>query len=177
MQDLNHFAKFNLAIKFDLDLDDLENKYLNFQLKFHPDKLISDPDLEDKIQNSIAINEAYNILQNPISRAEYILKLNGIIINGETKHSSSKQDLKLVKPDQKTLEKILLLQEQIEEIKSQSQILQLKSDLEAAIKIILDKISKLFNNQEFESAAGALIEGKYLEKSRLLLKSKNAKRN
>jgi molecular chaperone HscB len=173
-KDLNHFAKFNLPIKFNIDLDDLENKYLDFQLKFHPDKLIADPDSEDKIKNSIAINEAYQILQNPIKRAEYILKLNGIAIDSETKNSNqnSGKDLKLIRPDQQLLEKILLLQEQIENIKNQSQILTLKTELESTIKTILEKISNLLESQEFSSAASYLIEAKYLEKSRLILKSK-----
>ncbi len=171
---LNHFAKFNLPIKFELDLDDLENKYLNFQLEFHPDKLILEHTSENKIKNSIAINEAYQILQNPIKRAEYILKLNGLTIDGETKNSNdnSGQNLKLIRPNQHILEKILLLQEQIEDIKNQSQILALKTELESAIKTILEKVSNLLETKQFSDAATILIEAKYLEKSRLILKSK-----
>ena len=170
IQNLDHFAKFNLPVKFDIDPDDLEDKYLNFQLKFHPDKLISDPDSEDKIKSSIAINEAYQILQNPINRAEYILKLNGITIDNESKDLN--KNLAPIKPTQKTLEEILLLQEQIEELKNQEQILELKTTLESQIKAILEKISKLLDTRQFSSAATTLIKAKYLEKSRLVLKSK-----
>lgn len=162
----NYFLIFDLPIKFDIDLDDLERKYLNFQLEFHPDKL--NPNQKNQIQNSITINEAYQTLQNPISRAEYILKLNQIAIDNE--QLSSNQNFKLIKADQKTLENILLLQEQISELKDQDQVSKLAIKLESEIKTLIKEISNLLNNQKFQAAASLLIQVKYLQKSRSSLK-------
>src|SRR3989338_1816782 len=95
----NFFTLFELPIKFSLDLDALEQKYFSFQRQFHPDKAGV-----AEIKNSMDINEAFEVLKNPLRRAAHILQLNGIDVE---------QDGVALKPDMATLEKVLEIQEKI----------------------------------------------------------------
>ena len=70
---------FSLTISFNIDKQELERKYLEFQQEFHPDN----SDSAD-IEKSISINESYAVLKNPIKRASYILQLNGINLENDS---------------------------------------------------------------------------------------------
>ena len=95
----NFFTIFTLPIKFSLDLNALEQKYFTFQKQFHPDTAgIAE------IENSILINEAYEVLKNPLRRAAHILQLNNIDVE---------KDGGALRPDMATLERVLEIQESI----------------------------------------------------------------
>ncbi len=154
----NHFQKFNLTEGFDVDLDYLETKYLSFQQEFHPDKLIG-KSKEDKINlehNSLLINEAFEILNNPLKRAIYLLKINGININ---------DDNCKITPDQETLIANLELRELIFESKDKEKINNIKKSCLKEIKIILKNAKQSFEEKSFEKCALELIKAKYLDKS------------
>lgn len=156
----NYFEIFAFTPSFEIDLDELEKKYLEFQRQFHPDSA-STADIEQ----SIAINEAYKILKNSLSRASYILQLNGIDLEN---------DSNAPKPDMATLEEILELQEQVAEI-AVGEIENLKKELNLKIKSLLEKAALELAAQDFKKAAQVLIKAKYFDKTLRDLKAK--KRN
>lgn len=168
MSDLNkqnHFDKFNYQESFELDLDDLESKYLDLQKQFHPDKL-ANKSKEDRINlehNSVLINEAFEILRSPLKRAIYLLKLNGININ---------DDGCKIKPDHETLIENLELRETIFETSDKEKLKDIKKSCQKEIKIILEKSKELFNANDFEKSALELIKAKYLDKSLIEIKNK-----
>ena len=74
------FKLFDIEQSFNVDLSTLQKKYFNLQNTFHPDKY-SNASSRDKLlalQKTSEINDAYNVLKNPISRAEHLLNINGI---------------------------------------------------------------------------------------------------
>ncbi len=146
----NYFQIFSLPIAFEIDLEALEEKYLEFQKQFHPDKS-STADIE----KSIAVNEAFEILQNPISRASHILQLQGIDLEN---------DSAAPKPDLVTLQEILELQEKIAEIEI-SEIQNLRQELNKKIKLLLEETAENFAKQDFKTAAQILIKAKYFDKT------------
>jgi Fe-S protein assembly co-chaperone HscB len=75
----NYFENFSFNVDFNIDLEELENKYLEFQKQFHPDNSIS-----ADVEKSISINEAYKVLKNPLQRASHILQLNGIDLENDS---------------------------------------------------------------------------------------------
>lgn len=81
----NHFSRLGLQRKFDLKLEDIERQYFGFQRSFHPDRFASKSPREQAISLEYAtnINDAYQILSDPLLRAEYLLKLEGRKIAGE----------------------------------------------------------------------------------------------
>ncbi len=146
---INHFEKFALPIKFELDLGALEKKYFEFQQRFHPDKAgVSE------IENSIAFNQAYEILKNPLARAIHILQLNGIDIE---------QDGYANKPDFATLEEVLEIQEKIPNLNS-AEIATLRKQLNSQIKSLLENAAQKLENKALDEAAQLLIKAKYFNK-------------
>ena len=153
----NFFEIFELSQSFALDCDALEKKYLTFQQQFHPDNS-STADIEQ----SILINDAYKILSAPISRASYILKLNGIDLENDS-HAP--------KVDVATLMEILELQEMVEEIDATAAE-NLKKELNTKIKSLLSEVASQLENKSFATAAQILIRVKYFDKTLRDLKAK-----
>ncbi len=82
---MNHFELFGLSCQYELDDGLLSSKFLDLQRRFHPDKFASGTE-KDKlfaVQHAANINIAYQILKDPIQRAEYILLLKGFDVKDE----------------------------------------------------------------------------------------------
>ena len=144
---MNYFNLFSLPATFEIDLAELEKKYLEFQHQFHPDKSSS-----DDISKSIEINEAYRILSDDFLRACHILQLKGIDIL---------HDEKAVKVDVATLGEILELQERISEI-SKDEIDNLRKEINSGYKLL---IIEAMREQNPSASAQLLVKAKYLKKS------------
>jgi molecular chaperone HscB len=153
----NFFEIFAFLPNFEIDLEQLEQKYFEFQKRFHPDSAsVAD------IEQSIVINQAYKILSNPIARASHILQLNGIDIEN---------DSQAPKPDLATLNEILELQELVAEI-SANDAKNLSQNLQQKIKLLLQEVAKSLENKDFATAAQILIKVKYFDKTLRDLKNK-----
>ncbi|MBL6664699.1 MAG: Fe-S protein assembly co-chaperone HscB [Rickettsiales bacterium] len=142
---MNYFEIFDLEITTEINLDEIESKYLAFQQQFHPDKA-STADIE----KSILLNEAFEVLQKPFSRLAYILKLNGIDINDDTKAP---------KVDGKTLQEVFELQEKFLEMSVED-----KQKLKEKVENLLTKSAQEINEENYEKAAQTLIKSKYFNK-------------
>ncbi len=157
----NYFETFNFPIDFDLDLEILEKKYLEFQNQFHPDK----SGLDD-ISKSIEINEAYKILSDNFLRICHILQLQNIDILS---------DEKAAKVDFSTLASILELQEKISEIADKNEVKNLEEKLNNEIKFLIASAVKCYKTNDLALATQFLIKVKYLKKSLQDLKIKKQK--
>ncbi|KAL5109749.1 Iron-sulfur cluster co-chaperone protein HscB [Taenia crassiceps] len=62
-----------------IDPNELSRKKRKLQMVFHPDKFARSTKEEKEIATTVStqINDAFTVLSNPITRAEYILTLNG----------------------------------------------------------------------------------------------------
>ena len=82
----NHFALFGLPQRFRLDADALDRAYRQLQGDVHPDRFANGDDAQKRLasQSSARVNEAYTALRNPVTRAQYLLSLQGIDAGGET---------------------------------------------------------------------------------------------
>ena len=76
----DYFALFGLPKTADLDGDSLRDKYRQLQAAAHPDRFAgaSDSDKRAALQMASRVNDGYQILQNPLRRAAYLLELRGI---------------------------------------------------------------------------------------------------
>lgn len=72
------FELFGIAVGFQLDTALLSQRYLDLQKQYHPDNFATESTAQQlaAVQQAAQINEAYQILKNPIRRAEAILQLN-----------------------------------------------------------------------------------------------------
>ena len=76
----NHFELFGLPPSFALDSAALEQAYRALQSQVHPDKFAHLPQAQQRasMQWSTRANEAYQVLKSPLTRAQYLLQLQGI---------------------------------------------------------------------------------------------------
>ncbi len=153
LEKLNHFQKFNLEAKFQINLSELETKYLQPQQQCHPDTARDQTEAEI---NSILINQAYQTLKNPIKRAIYLLQLQGINIDSEDC---------IIKPSQENLIFIMELREEIlDSGNDQTQIDLIKNKVKKIIAGEMTQITDLLTEQKYQEAAQKLIKLKYLDK-------------
>jgi molecular chaperone HscB len=82
----NHFELFQLPIKFDVDMDQLDAAYREVQGRVHPDRFVSASDAEKRVamQWATRANEAYQTLRSPQKRAQYLCELNGVDLQTES---------------------------------------------------------------------------------------------
>ncbi len=77
---MNYFELFGLTAQFPIDQLHLSSQYRQLQKQLHPDNFVnaSERDYLLSVQKAAEINDAYHILKNDISRAEYLIDLMGI---------------------------------------------------------------------------------------------------
>lgn len=81
----DHFALFGLPRRFEIDDRSLESRYHELQSTAHPDRHANRPEQERRLsmQWATRINEAYRLLRTPLTRARYLLELEGIDVGAE----------------------------------------------------------------------------------------------
>jgi molecular chaperone HscB len=75
----NYFGLFDLPESYRIERPLLDERYRELQRMVHPDRFASASDQERRLsmQQAADINEAYNTLKDPLSRARYLLELRG----------------------------------------------------------------------------------------------------
>ncbi|MEZ8581187.1 co-chaperone HscB [Vibrio splendidus] len=129
---MNYFELFGLPLQFQLDGSLLSSQFRDLQRQFHPDKfaIASERDRLLAVQKAAQINDAYQVLKNPISRAEYLLVQHGEDIRGE----------------QQTMQDPMFLMEQME-LREELEDIADSSDPEDALFAFEGKVSKMYKQQ------------------------------
>jgi molecular chaperone HscB len=109
-EDLDHFARLGIERNYDIDLAELEKRYLVLARGLHPDQFAGRAPHERAIaeQLSAQLNESYKSLRDPVMRAEYLLQL---------EHGASRDQDKRTPKD--FLVEMLELNESIEELEGE----------------------------------------------------------
>jgi molecular chaperone HscB len=78
----DYFDVLGVPRRFDLDVGQLEGRYKELSRKLHPDRFAkADPRARRAaLQRTVALNEAWRALKDPLERAEYLLELGGVKI-------------------------------------------------------------------------------------------------
>lgn len=76
----DYFELFGLELKLRIDPADLEQRFYRLSRQLHPDRYMRaiPAERERAEQASAALNDAYRILRNPLTRAEYLLERRGL---------------------------------------------------------------------------------------------------
>ncbi len=140
---MNYFEIFDIEEKFEIDKNLLQYRYIELQRKHHPD--ISEADKLKQMQFVTDLNNGYRILKDDYSRAAYYLKLRNIDILSEKQNN--------IKISSEMLINILEKREELEETRSEDQLLKMKSNELAQREENLRLISECLEKNEIESAA------------------------
>ncbi|HHF2873301.1 TPA: co-chaperone HscB [Vibrio diabolicus] len=144
---MNHFELFGLPSQFKLDGSLLSSQFRELQKRFHPDNFAtgSERDRLMAVQKAAQINDAYQVLKNPIPRAEYILAEQGVEIRGE----------------QQTMQDPMFLMEQME-LREELEEIADSTDPESALFDFDSKVSKMYK-QHLASVEQELDDGLWAE--------------
>jgi molecular chaperone HscB len=143
----DYFAIFGLPRKLSVDLDLLEQKFLQLSWKLHPDNFVnaSEQERELSLKKSSQLNDAYRALRDPLARVEYLLE-----IEGERKEGKNKQQ---APPE--LLEEVFELNESLDQLReakeSGSVWIELKGKLESAEDNFQEKLQEV--DTQLQSAA------------------------
>jgi len=133
--DVNYFAVFGLPRKLQIDLPALEKEFYRLSRKLHPDVYAQASPREQQwsLDQTSLLNDAYRTLKNPIARTEYLLKLEGVVLEAGKSEDGKPKDSR-VPPDM--LEEVFELNMQLEEMRMNRKMGEddpaLRADLEKA---------------------------------------------
>jgi molecular chaperone HscB len=76
----DYFSFFGLPRKLTIDLADLERRFRGLSRQFHPDYYYNATTTERlaSLERASYLNDAYRVLKQPLDRAEYLLKIEGL---------------------------------------------------------------------------------------------------
>lgn len=133
----SYFAQFELPPHLHIDLSALEKSFYAQSRKLHPDRFASKPQAEQDaaLAASSQLNDAYRTLRAPIARTEYLLSLEGVQMEEQSRAATdaakaSGTEKKQVAPAD-LLEEAFELNMQLEEMRMDADP-NTRRDLEAA---------------------------------------------
>ncbi|HKN15370.1 MAG TPA: Fe-S protein assembly co-chaperone HscB [Candidatus Sulfotelmatobacter sp.] len=125
---VDYFTFFGLPRRLNLDVAALEKDFYELSRKLHPDinARAGSQEQEWSLQQSSLLNDAHRTLKDPIKRTQYLLKLEGVELEEQSKSAteqarSSGQVKKQIVP-RDLLEEVFELNMQLEELRTQKRI-------------------------------------------------------
>jgi molecular chaperone HscB len=120
---VDYFSFFGLPPKLDLDVKILEKDFYDLSRRLHPDlnARADSKEQEWSLEQSSLLNDAYRTLKDPIKRTEYLLHLEGVELEEQSKNateqarSTGEVKKQIVPPD--LLEEVFELNLQLEELR------------------------------------------------------------
>lgn len=151
---LNAFECLGLPPAFDLDMAVLEKAYFALQREHHPDKANQGDSRIASLLTSMQINEAYQTLKSPLSRARHLLKLQGFDVASD----------KGVRPQMEILEESMEQRERLAEAATLEELKGLEQEAREKREKCVAALSLLCGNEAWPLAAQEALRLGYLEK-------------
>lgn len=156
----NPFALFDLPVQFTLDTELLSQRYLSLQKSLHPDNFSAHSAQEQRlsVQKSAEINDALQVLKDPLLRAEAIIQF----------HTNEQQDIEL----KSTRDMEFLMQqlewretlESIENAKNEAKLTAFISEIEQQQKQILQQLETALENKQWADALAINDKFRFIKK-------------
>ncbi|KZO93500.1 Co-chaperone Hsc20 [Calocera viscosa TUFC12733] len=155
----NYFELFDLPGEgtdgaFDLDPRELRGRFLRLQRACHPDAWGSKGELERQraADQSSLLNQAYKTLVSPLSRAQYLLSLNG---------QPSLETDALDEASSALLLEVLETREALESAANEQELEEIRTANDARAEETVAELSALFGRGEWEGAKEAAVRLRY----------------
>ena len=160
---VDYFSFFGLPPKLNVDVPALEKDFYELSRKLHPDlnARAGSQEQEWSLQQSSLLNDAYRTLRDPIKRTQYLLKLEGVELEEQSKaateqaRATGEVKKQIVPPD--LLEEVFELNMQLEELRMSrkmgdddpdltAEINKHKTALEAKHESLLEELQSLWKS-------------------------------
>jgi len=125
---VDYFTFFALPRKLNVDVVGLEKEFYSLSRKLHPDLYAraDKRELEWSLEQSSLLNDAYRTLKDPIKRTQYLLRLEGVELEEQSKtateaaRATGEVKKQVVPPD--LLEEVFDLNMQLQELRMQKKM-------------------------------------------------------
>ncbi|MDE1176421.1 MAG: Fe-S protein assembly co-chaperone HscB [Edaphobacter sp.] len=125
---MSYFDVFSLPAKLHIDTVALEKQFYAQSRRLHPDRFATKPaaEQEEALRQSSLLNDAYRTLKDPILRTQYLLKLEGVELEEQSKaatdaaRAGGSEKKQIVPPE--LLEEVFELNMQLQEMKMAKQM-------------------------------------------------------
>jgi molecular chaperone HscB len=125
---VDYFTFFGMPPKLNLDVAALEKDFYELSRKLHPDlnARAGSQEQEWSLEQSSLLNDAYRTLRDPIKRTQYLLRLEGIELEEQSKtateqaRATGEVKKQIVPPD--LLEEVFELNMQLEELRMNKRV-------------------------------------------------------
>jgi molecular chaperone HscB len=163
----DYFELFGLPRSLNLSGDDLQQRYYRLSRELHPDRFMNKPPAEQQraLDMSSALNDARRTLQDPIQRANYLLKLEGFDI-GEQKSKDVPPEL---------LEEVFELNMALEEMRggddsarpqleqAEATFTRMMTDVDSQLQKVFEKYDRAPQREVLSELRGILNRRKYIQ--------------
>ncbi|KAL4308904.1 hypothetical protein GQ457_01G014660 [Hibiscus cannabinus] len=155
---IDYFQIFGLEKKYEIEVDGLEGKYKDWQKKLHPDLVHSKSEKEREYaaEQSARVIDAYGTLRKPLSRAIYILRLEGVDVDEEQTVS-----------DPELLTEIMEIREAVEEAPDSQALNQIQSRMNEKLEETSDSFANAFQRRNFDEAVTCIQKMTYYQRASL----------
>ena len=127
-QPVDYFSFFGLPPKLNINVPALEKDFYELSRRLHPDLNARAGSMEQEwsLEQSSLLNDAYRTLRDPIKRTQYLLHLEGIALEEQSKSATEQARAtgevkkQIVPPD--LLEEVFELNMQLEELKMNKKV-------------------------------------------------------
>jgi molecular chaperone HscB len=140
----DYFTVFSLPRHLHIDTAALEKQFYMLSRKLHPDRFASKPlaEQEAALAQSSLLNDAYRTLKDPILRTQYLLKLEGVELEEQSKaateaaRASGVEKKQIVPPE--LLEEVFELNMQLAEMRAAKKMGEDEPELRRALMTAKD---------------------------------------
>jgi molecular chaperone HscB len=125
---VDYFAFFGFPRKLNIDTAKLEHEFYELSRKLHPDIYTQAANQEQQwsLEQSSRLNDAYRTLKDPVKRTQYLLRLEGVELEEQSKaatenaRATGEVKKQIVPPD--LLEEVFELNMGLEELRAQKKM-------------------------------------------------------
>ncbi|KAJ8630927.1 hypothetical protein MRB53_024250 [Persea americana] len=152
---VDYFQIFGLEKTYDIQTENLESKYKDWQKKLHPDLVHSKSEKEKAYaaEQSARVIDAYRTLRKPLLRAMYLMQLEGEPVDEEQTVS-----------DPELLAEIMEVREAVEEAYDSQALKQIQMQVQRKLENWSNSFGTALKKREFESAATSIQRMTYYER-------------
>ncbi|XP_055818929.1 iron-sulfur cluster co-chaperone protein HscB homolog [Solanum dulcamara] len=155
-QSVDFFQIFGLEKKYEIEGENLERKYKDWQRKLHPDLVHtkSQKEREYAAEQSARVIDAYRTLTDPLSRAIYILKLERVHVDEEEKID-----------DVELLTEMLEIRETVDEAADSKALKQIQGQVQGKFEQSSISFVDAFQSRKYEEALAAIRRMTYYKRA------------
>ncbi|KAJ0966346.1 hypothetical protein J5N97_027484 [Dioscorea zingiberensis] len=153
---VDYFQIFGLEKTYEIRDTNLEGKYKDWQKKLHPDLVHSKSEKEKTFaaEQSARVIDAYRTLSKPLSRALYLLQLEGVHVDEEKT---------LTEPD--ILAEMMEIREAVEEASDSDSLKQIQSQIQTKLDNWSSSFREAFEKQNFDDAITSILRMRYYDRA------------